>query len=88
MEKIIQKAYILLLSHFISRKFMGNQQKAEEKERQQNVPKISSDKPKRTKQIRVTDETYSALMELGKMGDDFEDVISRLLKEHRDRRHG
>jgi ATP-dependent protease Clp ATPase subunit len=39
----------------------------------------------RTTQIRVTDETYTALMELGKMGDDFEDVIARLLQEKKER---
>lgn len=39
----------------------------------------------RTTRIRVTDETYAALMELGKMADDFEDVIARLLQEKKER---
>ena len=48
-------------------------------------PRTQSKKPKREKLIRVTSETYEELMSLGKMGDDFEDVISRLLTEHRER---
>jgi hypothetical protein len=39
----------------------------------------------RTTRLRVTDETYAALMELGKMADDFEDVIARLLQEKKER---
>jgi hypothetical protein len=39
----------------------------------------------RTTRIRLTDETYAALMELGKMADDFEDVIARLLQEKKER---
>ena len=42
-------------------------------------------KPKRTRQIRVTEETYQELIKLGSMTDDFEDVISRLLKERKAR---
>ena len=44
-------------------------------------------KPRRTKQIRITEETYQELIKLGSMTEDFEDVISRLLKERKGR-HG
>lgn len=44
-------------------------------------------KEKRTKQIRITERTYDELIKLGNMADDFEDVIARLLKEHRDKSH-
>jgi hypothetical protein len=45
-------------------------------------------KEKRTRQIRVTERTYHELMKLGSMGDDFEDVVSRLLKYYKDREQG
>lgn len=63
---------------------MRSYQKALEKGKDdESVPRTPSKKPKREKLIRITDATYRQLMEIGKMGDDFEDVIARLLKEHR-----
>lgn len=64
---------------------MRRYQKALQKTKE--LPRTPSKKPKREKLIRVTNETYEALMDMGKMGDDFEDVISRLIKEHKER-HG
>ena len=40
---------------------------------------------KRTRQIRVTDETYAVLASMGDMTNDFEDVIAFLLKFYRER---
>jgi hypothetical protein len=42
-------------------------------------------KEKRVRQIRITEKTYQELIKLGSMTDDFEDVIDRLLKEHKGR---
>jgi hypothetical protein len=64
---------------------MRSYQKALEKGKDESLPRTPNKKPKREKLIRITDATYGELMELGKMGDDFEDVIARLLKEHKER---
>jgi hypothetical protein len=39
---------------------------------------------KRSKQIRITDRTYKELAKLGNVTDDFEDVITRLLKHYKE----
>jgi hypothetical protein len=48
---------------------------------------VAGDDPKRekrTKQIRITERTYDELAKLGNVKDDWEDVISRLLKHYND----
>jgi hypothetical protein len=45
-------------------------------------------KERRTKQIRITEKTYRELAKLGDVTDDFEDVVARLLKEHKEREQG
>jgi transcriptional/translational regulatory protein YebC/TACO1 len=45
-----------------------------------NVPRIPSEKPKRNRQIRLTDETYLKLSKLGDLTEDYEDVVARILK--------
>jgi hypothetical protein len=43
---------------------------------------------KRDKLIRVRSRTYDDLVALGEtILDDFDDIISRLIKEHKERRH-
>jgi predicted secreted acid phosphatase len=61
------------------------EQELHEDEEEQQEWQIRRSGKLRTTRIRVTDETYAALMELGKMADDFEDVIARLLQEKKER---
>jgi hypothetical protein len=42
----------------------------------------------REKTIRVRKWTYDELREIGKMGMDFDDVITKLLKEYKERHKG
>lgn len=42
----------------------------------------------REKTIRVRKWTYDQLREIGKMGMDFDDVITKLLREYKERRKG
>jgi len=42
----------------------------------------------REKTIRVRKWTYDELREIGKMGMDFDDVITKLLKEYNERKKG
>jgi hypothetical protein len=42
----------------------------------------------REKTIRVRKRTYDELRDIGKMGMDFDDVITKLLKEYKERHKG
>jgi hypothetical protein len=57
---------------------MRRHQKAVEKRRE--LPRTPTKKPKREKLVRVTNENYFKLAKLGDLTEDYNDVITKLLK--------
>jgi hypothetical protein len=70
----------------LKNKFMNNSEQKLEEQEEMARGGIDNKQEKREKTIRVRQWTYDELRKIGVMGMDFDDVITKLIEEHKKRR--